>query len=52
MRKTNKISHGSLNVNLYGGILKISGELADGIYMAGPAEEVFTGYFNLPAGKR
>ena len=52
MKKTNKISRGSLNVNLYGGILKISGELADGIYMAGPAEEVFTGYFNLPAGKR
>ncbi len=53
MRKINKnkIERGGLNVNLYGGALKISGELTDGIYMIGPAEEVFTGYFNLPAGK-
>lgn len=51
MRKINKINRGSLNVNLYGGTLKISGELMGGIYMAGPAEEVFTGYFNLLVGK-
>jgi len=42
--KNDKIKCGGLNVNLYGGMLKISGELKDGIYMIGPAEEVFTGY--------
>lgn len=46
MKKTGKVS-GGLNVNLYGGKLKISGELSGGIYMVGPAEEVFTGYFNI-----
>ena len=51
MRKLNKIKRGTLNVNLYGGTLRISGELTNGIYMTGPAEEVFTGYFNLPAGE-
>jgi diaminopimelate epimerase len=47
MRKTGKIKRNGLNVNLYGGTLKISGELNEGIYMVGPAEEVFTGYFNF-----
>lgn len=52
MKKTDKIKSGGLNVNLYGGILNISGELKDGIYMVGPAEEVFTGYFNFSTGIR
>ena len=47
MRKTEKIKQNELNVNLYGGTLKISGELNEGVYMVGPAEEVFTGYFNF-----
>ncbi len=50
MRKTGKIGlnpSASLDVNLYGGTLKITGELSEGIYMTGPAEEVFTGYFNF-----
>ena len=65
MRKTGKIKQNGLNVNLYGGTLKISGErfnaqrseqrfnaqrseqLNEGVYMVGPAEEVFTGYFNF-----
>lgn len=47
MKRLNKISGNELNVNLYGGVLKISGGLSEGIYMVGPAEEVFTGYFNL-----
>ncbi|MFW0883985.1 diaminopimelate epimerase [Candidatus Acidulodesulfobacterium sp. H_13] len=47
MKKIGKIKQNGLNVNLYGGTLKISGELTDGIYMTGPAEEVFTGYYNF-----
>ena len=47
MRKTGKIKENGLNVNLYGGTLNISGGLDEGIYMVGPAEEVFTGYFNF-----
>ncbi|MHB1545195.1 MAG: diaminopimelate epimerase [bacterium] len=47
MRKTGKIKENGLNVNLYGGTLKISGELNEGVYMVGPAEEVFTGYFDF-----
>jgi diaminopimelate epimerase len=47
MRKTGRIKQNSLNVNLYGGTLKISGELNEGVYMVGPAEEVFSGYFNF-----
>ncbi len=47
MRKTGRIKESALNVNLYGGTLKISGELDEGVYMVGPAEEVFTGSFNF-----
>ncbi len=47
MKKIGKIKQNGLGVNLYGGTLKISGELADGIYMTGPAEEVFTGYYDF-----
>ena len=47
MRKTGKIKENGLNVNLYGGTLNISGGLDEGVYMVGPAEEVFTGYFNF-----
>ncbi|MHB8231728.1 MAG: diaminopimelate epimerase [bacterium] len=47
MRKTGRINQNGLDVNLYGGTLKISGALNEGIYMTGPAEEVFTGYFNF-----
>ena len=47
MRKTGKIKENGLNVNLYGGTLNISGGIDEGIYMVGPAEEVFTGYFNF-----
>ena len=47
MRKTGKIKGNGLNVNLYGGTLNISGGIDEGIYMVGPAEEVFTGYFDF-----
>ncbi len=47
MRKTGKIKENGLNVNLYGGTLNISGGIDEGVYMVGPAEEVFTGYFNF-----
>ena len=47
MRKTGRIAGEGLDVNLYGGTLKISGGLESGVYMVGPAEEVFTGYFNI-----
>jgi diaminopimelate epimerase len=49
MKKTGKIGldKKELKVNLYGGTLKISGDLNSGIYMVGPAEEVFGGYFNF-----
>lgn len=47
MKKLGKIKQDGLDVNLYGGTLKISGELTEGIYMTGPAEEVFTGYYNF-----
>ncbi len=49
MKKTGKIDseEKELKVNLYGGILKISGDLKNGIYMVGPAEEVFDGYFSF-----
>lgn len=45
MKKTGILSEKTLNVNLYGGVLQITGE--DEVLMTGPAEEVFTGYFNL-----
>ncbi len=49
MKKTGRIdgNENSVNVNLYGGGLKISGDLSGGIYMIGPAEEVFSGHFNF-----
>jgi diaminopimelate epimerase (EC 5.1.1.7) len=49
IKKTGKIDLGEkeLKVNLYGGTLKISGDINKGIYMVGPAEEVFSGYFNF-----
>jgi diaminopimelate epimerase len=47
MKKTGRINENALNVNLYGGTLSISGGLNDGIYMIGPAEEVFTGSYNF-----
>lgn len=47
MKKTGRITQNSLDVNLYGGTLKISGDLENGVYMAGPAEEVYTGYFDF-----
>ncbi len=49
MKKTGKLDgeKNELKVNLYGGTLKISGDLNNGIYMVGPAEEVFDGYFNF-----
>ena len=47
MKKTGKIKENVLNVNLYGGTLNISGGLNDGVYMVGPAEEVFTGRYDF-----
>ena len=49
MKKTGKtdIGKNELKVNLFGGTLKISGDLNKGIYMVGPAEEVFCGYFDF-----
>ncbi len=47
MKKTNKIGNiETLNVILSGGVLQISGDVSKGIYMTGPAEEVFSGYYN------
>ncbi len=46
MKKTGRLAGNRLNVKLYGGTLEIEGD--NGIYMTGPAKEVFTGFVNFP----
>jgi diaminopimelate epimerase len=48
MKKTGRLANEEdLNVVLYGGTLQISGSLTEGIFMTGPAEEVFSGYYDF-----
>lgn len=48
MKKTGRLANKEdLNVVLYGGTLQISGSLTEGIFMTGPAEEVFSGYYDF-----